>query len=156
MLKMSTWFDRKAQCLVVIPSPLHERMARIVASRFPKESGGALLGMRRGRHIEVASLTTPAKGDSASRFHFFRRSKRHQMKSNWLWKRSGGLVDHVGEWHTHDEMVPHPSPTDSASWMALGRRRQGAAMVFLICGQRAERCWVTEGTDVRELTRLEK
>ncbi len=152
---MSTWYDSKTQCLVEIPSSQLARIARIVATRHPRESGGALLGMRRGRHIEVTNITTPARGDSASRFHFLRRDKRHQLKTNWLWRRSGGFVDHVGEWHTHDEMVPRPSPTDSTGWKGLGLRRRGQVMVFLICGQKADRCWVTEGKVVRELKRIE-
>lgn len=153
---MSVWYDRELQSIVLIPANLLARMQRIARMRKPKEGGGALLGMRRGRHIEVTSITTPAKEDSASRFHFIRRDPRHQLKANWLWKRTSGYTDHVGEWHSHDEGIPLPSPRDSSSWKSLGLKRRGDIMITVICGHRTHRCWLIQGHAVRELKKIEE
>ena len=45
---------------------------------------------------------------------FVRSSKHAQKTINKLWSESGGIVNYLGEWHTHNEKVPIPSLIDKA------------------------------------------
>lgn len=97
------------------------------------EAGGILLGLRRGRHIEVTFVTTPKRGDKSSRTAFERLSFFHQGFAIRAWRRFGRKLDYLGEWHTHPEHNPSPSPIDCAEWakLMLSSKRE---LVFLILG----------------------
>lgn len=97
------------------------------------EAGGILLGERRGRHIEVTFATTPKRGDKSSRTGFHRRSPFHQRFATRNWRRLGGKLDYVGEWHTHPELNPRPSTIDQKEWNKLIRTRKNG-LVFMILG----------------------
>lgn len=99
------------------------------------EAGGVLLGLRRGDHLHVTALTCPSSRDKRSRFAFWRRRRYHQEEALKQWRASGGLVDYLGEWHTHLEMRPSPSGTDLREWRTLLRHYEGP-LLFLIAGTR--------------------
>lgn len=99
------------------------------------EAGGILLGLRRGDHVHVTALTTPKPGDVRHRVGFRRRDKFHQAQALALWHESGGVVDYMGEWHTHPEPEPSPSRLDLSEWRAICAY-QHKPMVFLIAGTR--------------------
>lgn len=97
------------------------------------ESGGILLGYRRGDHLHIVSATTPQPDDQRLRFRFFRRDRYHQKIAVRQWELSGNTMDYVGEWHTHPESSPMPSSLDMSEWTKICRSRQ-ASMIFLIVG----------------------
>ena len=78
------------------------------------EAGGVLLG----RHIigctdiVVDEITLPINGDYRERRRFFRSRKAHQEVINRAWRESSGTCVYLGEWHTHPEADPEPSPID--------------------------------------------
>jgi integrative and conjugative element protein (TIGR02256 family) len=98
-----------------------------------RERGGILLGHRRGRHFEVLEATVPMKWDRGTFFSFRRSARGHQTVALKRWKRSGGIIDWVGEWHSHPEPIPTPSSIDTDSWKRITRDRD-APMIFLIIG----------------------
>lgn len=98
-----------------------------------REAGGILLGARRGRHIDITFATTPKRGDSRSRIGFARLSQFHQDFAIRAWRRFGRKLDYLGEWHTHPELNPSPSPIDRAEWRKLMRSRKND-LVFVILG----------------------
>lgn len=97
------------------------------------EGGGILLGARRGRHIDITFATTPKRGDKRSRTSFHRFSRFHQTFAIHAWQRLSRKLDYVGEWHTHPECNPYPSPIDRAEWAKLMRSNK-SELVFIILG----------------------
>lgn len=97
------------------------------------EAGGILLGYRRGPHIEIAETSFPLALDVRRRNSFERKDTGHQAFSDSQWEASCGTMNYVGEWHTHPEAKPSPSPLDRSEWKKL-RSRYDDPLVFLIAG----------------------
>lgn len=97
------------------------------------ESGGILLGYRRGDHLHIVAATTPQPGDQRMRFRYFRRDPYHQKVALSQWDMSGNTMDYIGEWHTHPEPEPKPSSLDMSEWEKICCARK-TSMVFLIAG----------------------
>ena len=100
-----------------------------------REAGGILLGYRRGAHLEVIQATPPSIHDERRVASFVRTPRVHQGIATSAWSNSGGVIDHVGEWHTHSERNPTPSLVDRWEWATLARRRSPSApMLGVIVG----------------------
>lgn len=108
------------------------------------ESGGILLGYRRGSHLHVTEATGPLVSDQASRTRFFRSAAPHQQAALARWRESDGTMDYVGEWHTHPEHSPSPSPIDVAGWQRICHKRN-MPMLFVIAGTQGG-LWIGFGT----------
>jgi integrative and conjugative element protein (TIGR02256 family) len=108
------------------------------------ESGGILLGYRRGPHLHVTEATAPLASDQASRTRFFRSAGPHQKAALARWRESGGSMDYLGEWHTHPECHPSPSTIDTRGWERICSTRK-APMLFVIAGTH-DHVWVGLGT----------
>lgn len=88
------------------------------------EAGGILLGYVRGHHLEVVQATEPTKFDTRMRFFFQRLAIWHAKIAQSRWEGSSGLVRYLGEWHTHPEVIPNPSPLDLEEWRSLANVRR--------------------------------
>lgn len=95
------------------------------------ESGGILIGCRRGPHIEIVDMTSPQAGDSGAFASFVKEDPGHQRAATKAWRESGGLSSYIGEWHSHPLGDPHPSGTDRSTWRQVVRS-QRQVMVFVI------------------------
>jgi integrative and conjugative element protein (TIGR02256 family) len=104
------------------------------------ESGGILLGYRRGLHLHATDATIPLGTDSRSRTRFYRSAEPHRQAAHARWRESGGTMDYVGEWHTHPELNPSPSAIDRCGWKHICNLRK-APMLFIIAGTQ-DRLWV--------------
>jgi integrative and conjugative element protein (TIGR02256 family) len=113
------------------------------------ESGGILLGLRRGPHLHVVDMTVPQPGDAQHRTAFHRRSEAHQKIALARWSASAARLDYVGEWHTHPEINPTPSSIDRREWRAILASR-AAPMVFLILGTQGG-AWLGMGSGTQLL-----
>ncbi|MFF0830669.1 Mov34/MPN/PAD-1 family protein [Brevibacillus sp. NPDC003359] len=76
------------------------------------ESGGILLGRIYTEKIVIETVSVPSFEDRSGRNYFERNVKKAQKIVNQLWEESGGEIVYLGEWHTHPEKDPIPSPTD--------------------------------------------
>lgn len=78
------------------------------------EAGGVLFGKKIANTEEyiVSDISEPSKKDKQSRFSFVRDYRNTQKDINKKWKESEGIVNYIGEWHTHPECNPFPSSTD--------------------------------------------
>lgn len=138
---------------------LIERGVLDVIARFRQslqqapESGGILLGYRRGSHLHVAEATVPEASDESSRYRFFRSADPHQRAATACWQDSRGIVDYLGEWHTHPELVPTPSMTDIGGWTRICKERN-VPMVFLIAGTQ-EHLWFGMCTKASQFSVIE-
>lgn len=113
------------------------------------ESGGILLGYRRERHLHVTDATVPRKQDNQTRTCFHRSADPHRHAAHARWRESGGTMDYLGEWHTHPELDPSPSPIDEHGWARICRVRK-APMLFVIVGT-LNQLWIGlgNGTDLQ-------
>jgi len=76
------------------------------------ESGGIILGRIAADTIQIQRLSTPTELDKHSRMNFERHRLSAQIVVNYEYANSNGQVTYLGEWHTHPEDFPSPSPTD--------------------------------------------
>lgn len=78
------------------------------------EAGGILLGKYDllSHTYYISGITTPNKNDRAGSSFFIRNKKSAQKEINKAWKKSNGIVNYLGEWHTHCCQHPLPSLTD--------------------------------------------
>ena len=113
------------------------------------ESGGILLGFRRGEHLHIVEATVPGKADRRSRYGFHRQAASHQATAMRRWRQTDELMAYMGEWHTHPEDHPSPSGTDLRNWLDITVPRK-EPMVFLILGRRTDWVGVSLGVEVRE------
>ena len=76
------------------------------------ESGGILLGKVYENEIRIKKASIPTVFDSSKRYNFNRHKKSAQLFTDYEFKNSGGTIIYLGEWHTHPQQIPIPSPTD--------------------------------------------
>ncbi|UGS88497.1 Mov34/MPN/PAD-1 family protein (plasmid) [Ralstonia wenshanensis] len=127
-------FNEDARILIE-PSVLAALMLFRQTSVAAPESGGILLGYRRGMHLHVSTMTTPQPGDTQHRYGFQRQAQQHQKIALEQWKAEHETMDYIGEWHTHPETNPTPSSIDTREWRKICHARS-EPMVFLIAGTR--------------------
>lgn len=112
-----------------------------------KESGGLLLGYFAERHLHVITATTPLPKDKQTRCRFYRRDPEHIEIAKHIYKKSKGLVNILGEWHTHPENIPLPSLVDLKQWKSIQKARLNLQSIFVIVG--LQQWWV--GTSLNDI-----
>jgi integrative and conjugative element protein (TIGR02256 family) len=98
------------------------------------EAGGILIGEYRGDDLRIISVTKPGELDQRSRCRFGRRSPHHQEMAQKAWLNSGSIQTHIGDWHTHPQDYPSPSPFDYSEWREKLPKRP---VLLIILGRKA-------------------
>lgn len=80
--------------------------------RTMNEAGGILLCQKVGSNLYINKASTPNKYDIRSRFEFIRHKDAAQVIVDFEFINSAGKGIYIGEWHTHPENTPNPSPQD--------------------------------------------
>jgi integrative and conjugative element protein (TIGR02256 family) len=124
-----------------------------------REAGGILLGRRITESLDVVvdNLTRPSRRDLRSRFRFVRDVELAQRVVVEVWAHSKGTQIYLGEWHTHPEDVPRPSPMDQDNWINItaGTVVEFSELFFVIVGRRSTRVWeMNRNGKLRELSLL--
>jgi len=88
---------------------------------LPRETGGFLIGERRGPHIQITGLTHQGQGDIATRTSFERGCSSHREAIHRAWRLSDGMQSLVGDWHSHPCGSADASSTDKSAWRTLAR-----------------------------------
>ena len=104
---------------VIIPVAIGKAMQAERSKHLPRETGGFLLGLRRGESIEVSEFTPQSTQDQADASSFERIDPDHQRRATKAWVRANGLVGLIGDWHTHPFGAGTPSSADKAAWCTL-------------------------------------
>lgn len=90
----------------------------------PNETGGVVIGhFDKVNQIVYVTRLVDAPPDSVRKpTEFTRGNKGLPKQINTIRRRTGGLIDYIGEWHTHPEGGRHPSPKDLRT-VGIMRRR---------------------------------
>ena len=101
---------------------------------FCKESGGIIVGYYENSlgGLKISDLTFPQAEDVRSRFRFIRKTAGHQDIMDELWKKSGHKKSYLGEWHTHNQANPSPSPIDKLNWKKIAKREQNFDILYFV------------------------
>lgn len=125
------------------------------------EAGGILLGKYdlQSHTYYISGITTPNKNDSAG-FSFFIRSKKTAQKViNKAWTKSKGVVNYLGEWHTHCCQHPIPSSTDLKFIEQLVEDKvcPYKHLFMIIVGQNKNLCIIaSKSDDIKEIKQISK
>lgn len=98
------------------------------------EAGGILIGHDlEDNNFSITDISIPSVYDKSSRFNFTRSKKNAQLILNKFFKESNGKKIYLGEWHTHPEDYPTPSPIDNKSILErIQRDVLNSEIIFMI------------------------
>lgn len=98
---------------IIINNKVLEKMTKIFELCKQSETGGILLGKfsRIKKIIEVDEIYE-IKTNNSSRVTYKRNVEIAQKIIDRRWKETKGLLNYVGEWHTHPKMTALPSQID--------------------------------------------
>ncbi len=96
---------------------------------YQKEAGGQLFAAISDSTIRVIEATGPRKTDKRSRSSYVadRRAERVEIRD-----RFGKGLHYVGDWHTHPQRIPQPSPLDVESIRECVRKSVHALNAFVL------------------------
>lgn len=124
------------------------------------EAGGILLGRQilGGNDVVIDAASEPTRDDRRARFWFHRARRPAQALIERAWQESGGVVNYLGDWHSHPEQDPTPSCVDRRGWKKIARQTTAECpeLFFVIVGIRTIGVWsVTRpGGAVTQLERV--
>lgn len=121
---------------LLVPQVVLESLQTARSTSLPKETGGYLIGLRRGPYLEVTAATFQAPEDIATGSSFERIDPSHARVALEAWRSDGGLSTIVGDWHSHPSGAGQPSSTDLVAWRKLARAEK-AAIAGLVLGDGA-------------------
>lgn len=103
---------------------------------YQREAGGQLFARISNNDWEIVSATGPRLQDRRSRFSFWPHRASEQEE---IFAQHARGLDYVGDWHTHPEDTPKPSPDDLTSITQIVRRSTHhlPGFLLLIVGQRS-------------------
>jgi integrative and conjugative element protein (TIGR02256 family) len=105
---------------IVLPRAIHAKLLATRSEKLPLETGGFVIGRRRGGHFEVTDITLQGEKDRATPSSFERIDDRHRQEIMLAWEQT---EDHqlslIGDWHSHPVGGGDPSGTDRQAWRKL-------------------------------------
>ena len=116
---------------ILVDHEAAENMLKCTRQYCPLEAGGLVLGLRKGLYLHVTEITGPLPWDRQSSMRFKRSPKGHRIAALRRWRKSGGKMDWIGEWHSHPGFSLSPSPIDVRNWHGIVKQRK-AEMIFPI------------------------
>lgn len=122
------WRFPERGCAVRIPGGVLTVMREMAASSKPRETGGTLVGhySEDFREAFVTEALEANIGARKQRVRFYRPPDDVDGQLARIYEESGGLTHYLGEWHTHPDAAPTPSPTDLSTLRGLARSRSVA------------------------------
>lgn len=96
---------------------------------FAREAGGQLFGEIHSRIWTITTATGPRLADRRGRFSYVPDIKAEQAEIKMY--ESAGLI-FMGDWHTHFQRLPRPSPNDLMASRECVRNSQSALPGFLL------------------------
>lgn len=106
-------------------------MQREGAELFPLETGGILLGWRRGVDRIVVDVVGPGRNALHGRIRFLPDHRWQVSEITRTFHATGGDIDYLGDWHTHPDGFAQMSSEDVKTLTRISRRVPGALMLIL-------------------------
>ncbi|MDX7937588.1 Mov34/MPN/PAD-1 family protein [Acinetobacter baumannii] len=137
--------SQQEEVITIIPEYLFDEFNRWRQFRPDQtEACGIIYGERRGKHFLVTGITTPKLTDIRTRYSCMRNTYGHQQTLDFLHKKSNGITQYLGEWHSHPQKIASPSYTDLKEWQLtynyLFKEQSIDKMLCLILG--IEKDWL--------------
>lgn len=102
------------------------------------ETGGILLGKfnKENRVVEITEVHE-LKTNFFSRILYKRSGRKAQKIINRRWNETNGVINYIGEWHTHPNMQAVPSSTDISSLKEITEKVKGVlpGTILIIAGK---------------------
>ncbi len=122
--------------------------------QFDLESGGIIIGYYdaiKGA-LKITDITWPQIDDIRGRYRFIRKETGHQEIMDRLWEQSRYKKSYLGEWHTHNQRRPIPSPIDCNNWKNIAKRQHNFnEQFFIIIGTMCSGIWMTENGKIQKI-----
>ncbi len=133
---------------VELPAATVEFLRRYVQLGSALETGGVLAGFLRKDDVWILSHPMqPSPRNRAGR-HWLKRHRSDAQKFvDKVYQETGGLVNYLGEWHTHPEPTPSPSLEDRKMLQDLLRtsRLEIRFLIGVIVGMSGSLCVWSQG-----------
>lgn len=111
-------------------------VVEVIASEIDKhgiiETGGVLLGYQ-GRNSLVITKATPPGPKAIHEEYYFEADHEYvEMLIDVEYANTNGKVRYQGEWHTHSQIQPKPSPKDIRSLMNIAKGSEFYTVLTII------------------------
>lgn len=103
----------------------------------PLETGGILLGWRRGEVAVIAAALGPGPNALHGRHLFIPDDRWHTEQVENAFAGSGGDLDYLGDWHSHPGGIAAMSAQDHLTLVRI-TQRIGVASMIILAGDLAE------------------
>lgn len=111
------------------------------------ETGGILLGKfnKENRVVEITEVHE-LKTNFFSRILYKRSGRKAQKIINRRWHETNGVINYIGEWHTHPNMQAVPSSTDISSLNEILKRIKGVlpGTILIIVKRESNKSYTAE------------
>ena len=128
-------FKNGHHLVIILNHTIKSLLKHAQLGQMDTEAAGVLIGERREGHIIINKISEPGPGDVRSRSSVNRVSPHHQELVYSEFRNSKGTQQYIGEWHTHPENHPTPSPLDKRSWMQ--EMDQDGTLITAIVGRKS-------------------
>ena len=99
---------------LIIEDDVLRKMYKYAPEDYKYENGGILLGkfLEKDSTYIITNVSTTNSKDRKGKYFFIRNKIQAQIIINKLWADSQGIINYLGEWHTHNEKSPKHSFVD--------------------------------------------
>jgi integrative and conjugative element protein (TIGR02256 family) len=128
---------------VWLSSQVVDLMCEYGRELFPLENGGIFLGWRSDEDRIVVDLRGPGPQALHGRHCFIPDHDWQVREINRAFHTSDGVLDYLGDWHSHPGGIAEMSDLDSATLLRI-TRRVSSPLMLIIAGSGTEwsmRCW---------------
>ena len=144
---------------IIVKDEVIDNIKKSYWSNLKYETGGILLGKfnRKNKLIEISEVYE-LKTNLFSKILYKRNARKAQKIINKRWKETEGIRNYIGEWHTHPNMLAHPSGTDINSLKEIHDKvkRVLPGTILIIAGKDENINLIVQSGDIIEMRILSK
>lgn len=144
---------------IIVKDEVIDNIKKSYWSNLKYETGGILLGKfnRKNKLIEISEVYE-LKTNLFSKILYKRNARKAQKIINKRWKETEGIINYIGEWHTHPNMLAHPSGTDINSLKEIHDKvkRVLPGTILIIAGKDENINLIVQSGDIIEMRILSK
>lgn len=144
---------------IIVKDEVIDNIKKSYWSNLKYETGGILLGKfnRKNKLIEISEVYE-LKTSLFSKILYKRNARKAQKIINKRWKETEGIINYIGEWHTHPNMLAHPSGTDINSLKEIHDKVKHVlpGTILIIVGKDENINLIVQSGDIIEMRMLSK